>query len=409
MALPGVSIEIGSGGLGRVAATSDGVAGLILTGRATYEKDTNESGVKYDERYQISSLNDLNALGITMANNPLAAHEVQSFYAQAGEGSELHLMLVAEGTRLSEMVTSTAERQSPLAKLVESAGGRIRIVGINRLAQPEEEENNEQGIDEDAIIAAQAAQDCAESFASRIMPVRIFLPAERWKQGGTWKPSGASFNRVAMVLASDYECRREKEDGSTENPQYPAAIGLVLGRAAKAEPQQDLGRVKFGSIAAQGYFTDGTDFLEKQGEAEALNDAGYIFFMNYPGKNGCYLNGCPMATSPSDDYATLNNGRIMDKAVRIAYDTYISEIMDNVQVGEDGKLPSGVCTSFESMIENAVASLMDGQISSFKAYVDPEQNILSTSKLTVECRIVPLGVLKNIRVTLAFSNPALEK
>ena len=116
-----------------------------------------------------------------------------------------------------------------------------------------------------------------------------------------------------------------------------------------------------------------------------------------------------MACSATDDYAVLNNGRIMDKAMRIAYDTYISEIMDNVKVGDDGKLPSGVCSSFESMIENAVASLMDGQISSFKAYVNPEQKILSTSTLQVECSIVPLGVLKTIKVLLAFSNPALEQ
>lgn len=412
MALPGVEITLGSGGLGRVSATADGIAGLLLTGEeveieVTTKTETGETvntvqkTLEFGEHYQLASTKDLATLGITDKNNPLVYKEVCSFYAQSGEGAELHLMVVASDTKLSEMVSPVDT--SPLSKLIEAAAGRIKIVGVNRLIEKEENVDTEQqGIDGDAVTAAEKAQQTAENYAKKIMPFRIFLPAPKWngKMGeSTFKPSGSSYNRVAMVLCSEGKI----------GDQYPAAIGMVLGRAAKAEPQQDLGRVKFGSLAANGYFTDGSSFLQMQSLADSLNDAGYIFFLNYPGKNGCYLNGCPMACAASDDYATLNNGRIMDKAMRIAYDTYITEIMDNVKVGDDGKLPSGVCSSFESMIENAVASLMDGQISSFKAYVDPVQNILSTSTLKVECSIVPLGVLKTIRVMLSFTNPALEQ
>ncbi|MDE5575482.1 MAG: DUF2586 family protein [Bacteroidales bacterium] len=408
MALPGVKITLGNGGLGRVAATADGIAGLLLTGAAVSvdietkaENGKTETSTKVlfelNKHYQFSSTKDLTAHGITAENNPLIDREVRSFYAQAGEGVELHLLAVSKATLLTTMVDPGAD--SPLSKLIESAAGRIKVLGVNRLLPEEYEVDNTQGIDADAIEAANKAQQAAEGYAGKIMPFRLFLPAPKWNGEATMKfmPSGCSYNRVAMVLASE---------GKLQG-QFPAAIGMVLGRAAKAEPQQDLGRVKFGVMAASGYFTDGSPYLEKQGNADALNDAGYIFFMNYPGKNGCYLNGCPMACAATDDYAVLNNGRIMDKAMRIAYDTYITEIMDNVQVGDDGKLPAGVCSSFEAMIENAVASLMDGQISSFSAYVNPEQNILSTSRLDIECSLVPMGVLKNINVLLSFSNPAL--
>ncbi len=390
MALPGVYITLTGGGLGRVAATDDSVAGLILTGQA-------EESFELNKHYQFSSTKDLTAHGITAEKNPLVDHEVRSFYAQAGEGAELHLLVVSEATLLTSMVDLGAD--SPLSKLVEASAGRLKIIGVNRLITAENEVDNSQGIDNDAIEAAAKAQQAAESYAKKIMPFRILLPAPKWTgEVGTFHPSGCTYNRVAMVLASE---------GKLQD-QYPAAVGMVLGRAAKAEPQQDLGRVKFGVLAASGYFTDGSPFLEKQGLASDLNSAGFIFFLNYPGKNGCYLNGSPMACSETDDYATLNNGRVIDKAMRIAYDTYITEIMDNVKVGDDGKLPSGVCSSFEAMIENAVASLMDGQISSFSAYVNPEQNILSTSTLEIECSIVPVGVLKTINVTLGFTNPALS-
>ena len=59
------------------------------------------------------------------------------------------------------------------------------------------------------------------------------------------------------------------------------------------------------------------------------------------------------------------------------------------------------------MIENAVNSEMGSQISSFSAYVNPDQNILSTGKLEIDCKLVPMGVLREITVNLSFDNPAL--
>ncbi|MEG1573221.1 MAG: DUF2586 family protein, partial [Bacteroidales bacterium] len=198
-----------------------------------------------------------------------------------------------------------------------------------------------EGIDGDAITAADKAQQCAESYAARMMPFRLLMPAPAWtgKTEKLFKPSETSYNRVAFVLASD----------APVGTIFTAAVGMILGRAAQAEPQQNLGRVRFGSLAPKGYFTSGDDFLTKSALAQALDAAGYLIFINYPSKNGCYLNGNPTATAASDDYCELTNGRIMDKAMLIAYNTYISEIMDNIMVDAKGELSSGVCKSFEGM------------------------------------------------------------
>ncbi len=227
----------------------------------------------------------------------------------------------------------------------------------------------------------------------------MLLPAPAWN-GSTenlYKPAESSYNRVAFVLASDGAIGED----------YPAAIGMILGRAAAMEPQQSIGRVKSGAIASTGYFTSGDRYLEKSGMAESLNDAGYILFIGLTAKNGCFLNGAPMAAPASDDYNQLHLGRIIDKAMIIAYTTYITEILENIAVDEDGALPSGACKSFEGMIENAVNSEMGSQISSFSAYVNPDQNILSTGKLEIDCKLVPMGVLREITVNLSFDNPAL--
>lgn len=389
MPLPTVNIILGTGGLGQVAGTSDSVAGLLLTGKAVTGK------LELNRHYQLSSTRDLKTLGIDPATNPLADKEIKAFYAEAGEGAELHLLIASEATTLTALCDPADG--SPLCKLTDAAGGRLRLVGVNKLPPAEYEAETTQGIDADAITASAKAQQAAESYATQIRPFRLLLPAPAWT-GTTeslYKPAESSYNRVGFVLASD------------DTASHTAAVGLVLGRAARMEVQQNIGRVKSGAIAANGYFTSGDDYLSKSGLAETLHDAGYIFFMNYPTKNGCYLNGDGMAAPAADDYSTLSLGRVIDKAVVITYSTYISEILDNIRVDDKGALPAGICKNFEGMIENAVNATMGNQISRFTAYVNPAQNILSSGKLTIDCKLVPLGILREIQVNLAFENPAL--
>lgn len=387
--LPNVNIILGTGNLGRVASTDDGVVGLVLTGTAV------EGKLELNKPYALSSTRDLINLGITAESNKLLDKDIKAFYAQAGEGSELHLIVVSAATTMAQMcgVDST----SPLSKLIESAGGRIKVVGINKVTPAEYEADVTQGIDKDVIEAMQATQNCAESFAGKVYPFRVLLGAVKWngQTENLFKPADASCNRVAMVLASD-------DSGSS------AAIGQVLGRAAKVEPHQSLGRVKDGQIASSGWFTDGSTMQEKAGLGDLLHDAGYIFYRSFPTRNGCYLNSSPMCAPVTDDYSTIPNGRVIDKASIIAYSTYLSEIQGNVLVDSSGQLDAAVCKSYESMIENAIATAMQGQISNFKAYIDPRQNVLSSGTIEVQCSITPMGVTDTINVNLSLINPALQ-
>lgn len=387
MGLPNVNIKIGNGNLGRTAATSDGVAGMVLTGTAVAGK------LELNKHYQLSSTRDLTAMGMTPENNALIDKEVRAFYFAAGEGAELHLVVVAVATTLTQMCA--AELDSPLAKLIDGAGGRIKIVGVNKLPGSEYTPTITQGIDGDAITAAAAAHASILSFAKRIMPFRLLMPAPAWS-GTTdtlYKPTESSYNTVRFILASD--------DPTTKT----AAIGQVLGRNAILEPQQSDARVKSGAIATNGWFTNGKTYLELSGLADSLHDAGYTFYRSFPMKNGCYLNGNAMAAPISDDYSDMHLGRVIDKATVLVYAAYVEEICDNIILDKDGKISAGACKSYEGIVKNAVNAQMSGQISDFSAYVDPSQNILSTGVLEISCKIVPLGTIKQINVNLAFSNP----
>ena len=391
MARPNVNITLGNGNLGRSAATDDGVAALLLTGAAVSGK------LELNKHYQLSGMADLVALGATADNNSLVYKEVTAFYEQTGDGAELHLLVVAEATTLTQMCDSAAD--SPLRKLIDASGGRVRLVGVNKIPPTEYEADTTQGIDKDAITAAEKAQAVIESYAAgKVNPFRLLMPAPAFdaEVDSLFKPRESSTNAVCYVLASD------------DAVKHTAAIGRVLGRAASLSVHQSIGRVRSGSIGTDMYLTDGQSYIDADGLADILHDAGYIIPVAYPRKNGAYLNGDPAAAPVTDDYAQLRYGRTVDKARIIVYDTLIDEILDDVDTDSDGDLSAGQRTSYEGMIENAVLTQMNGEITSFAVSIPEGQNILTSETIRVVCRIQPKGVVETFEVTLEFTNPAIK-
>ncbi len=391
MARPNVNITLGNGNLGRSAATDDGVAALLLTGATVSGK------LELNKHYQLSGTADLVALGVTADNNPLVYKEVTAFYEQTGDGAELHLLVVAEATTLTQMCDSAAD--SPLRKLIDASGGRVRLVGVNKIPPTEYEADTTQGIDKDAITAAEKAQAVIESYAAgKVNPFRLLMPAPAFdaEVDSLFKPRESSTNAVCYVLASD------------DAVKHTAAIGRVLGRAASLSVHQSIGRVRSGSIGTDMYLTDGQSYIDADGLADSLHDAGYIIPVAYPRKNGAYLNGDPAAAPVTDDYAQLRYGRTVDKARIIVYDTLIDEILDDVDTDSDGDLSAGQRTSYEGMIENAVLTQMNGEITSFAVSIPEGQNILTSETIRVVCRIQPKGVVETFEVTLEFTNPAIK-
>ncbi len=390
MGRPNVKITLSNGNLGRSAVSDDGVAGLVLTGVAV------EGGLVLNKHYQLSGTADLEALKIDADNNPLAHKEIVAFYAQTGDGAELHLLVVSEATTLTQMCDTVAG--SPLRKLIDAGQGRIRLVGVNKIAPAEYDADTTQGIDKDAITAAEKAQVVIENYAEKVMPFRLLMPAPAFDAEceALFQPREASQNGVGFVLASD------------DAKAHTAAIGLVLGRAATLSVHQSLGRVKSGAVGTDIYLTDGATYRDADGLADRLHDAGYIIPIAYPRKNGAYLNGDPTAAPATDDYSQLRYGRVIDKARIIVYSTLIDEILDNVDAESDGYLSAGQCISYASMIENAVMSQMSSEIESFTCTISREQNILTSEHIEVEAQIQPKGVVSTFDVTLGFTNPALK-
>ena len=54
-------------------------------------------------------------------------------------------------------------------------------------------------------------------------------------------------------------------------------------------------------------------------------------------------------------------------------------------------------------MNGAVEMERDGELSGFKIFINPDQDVLSSSRLQVTMKIVPVGVLREIVVNIGFA------
>lgn len=384
MGLPKISFIISSAGLSLVTADIKKVPGLVVTGSTVAGKIT------IGESKQFFSLTDAQAAGITEAENPFAYKHVKDFYDYAGVGAELWLMLVSDATT---MTVSADKDEAKAAKLLNDAGGRIRVLGIVKKSTGSETITN--GLDADVTTAVVKAQALAEQFAEKYYPVRVLLSGNKFN--GTaqnlkdYKTS--NFNKVSLLLGNI--------DGTAD-----ASIGLALGRLASIPVQRNIARVQDGPVESlAAYFTNGAKTETLSTSWDDIHDKGYIFLRNYVGKAGFYFTDDPTLTAVSDDFKNLANGFVMDKLMLIAYNTLIEKLDAEIPVTEAGTIHPAIIKSWQNDIETAVNTLMtaQGELSNFKAYIDENQNVLSSNKLEVRLSPQPVGYAKNIDVYIGFT------
>ena len=392
--LPKVKITFENGALGGVSPSEDGVVGLVAHAAAvgtTFVLGT---------PYQITKLDGLTALGITSESTGVNAgvyKTVKEFYAEAPEGTKLWLMGVAASTTVPNLTDKTKNNIKPL---LEAARGAINILMVK--VSPGGTPTMQGSIDGDTLTAVANLQALADDWTeTHYAPFLSVVEAMSYNGVASGLPDlgERSDNRVAVVL------------GDTVSGSAGAAVGLVAGRLAANPVQRSLARVRSGAIASQEMYI-GTVAAEL-GDPEVAHDLGYIVPRTFVGKSGYYWSDDKLATAASDDYATIARRRTIDKAYRIAYKTLVDEIADEVPVDADGKLAAYHCKGVETAVESAIVNQMtsegnlgndpeDANDLGVQCYIDPEQNILATSRLEVGLKVKPYGYSKYINVKLGF-------
>lgn len=213
--------------------------------------------------------------------------------------------------------------------------------------------------------------------------------------------------KVSVVIGQDGAARGKAL--ATYTSKSITTLGATLGTVSSAKVSENIGWVdKFNLSNVEldtAAFGNGVAY---KGLAVSLLDTlhnfGYIFLRKFNEREGTFFNYSTTATISTSDYYTIENNRTIDKAVRSLRTVYIPQLNSPLFVRTDGKLRMDTLAYLRMIGNGALQGMLNNEeVSAFEVAIDPNQNVLSTSKLVVTVRIIPVGVAKTIEVNLSYT------
>ena len=385
--LPGVNIDINNKGLGQTNQTDDTVAGLIITGSTV----AGSGNVTAGDVYKLASLDDAIAIGIIEGStNDFAYQQIKHFYDQAGIGAELWIMLVTASIQMSTVLDITETGYA--VKLLDASGGRVRNLAVSQKSASGITVAN--GVDADVDAAVVKAQALAEAYQAKFKPLRIIVDGKDFNgtEADLKDYKTSAYNRVGILLAGV----------SGKN----AAVGLLIGRLASNPVQRSIARVRDGELGIDtAVFTNDAAIETLEASWNAIHNKGYIFLRTIAGKAGFFFTDDVTLTEDADDLSSIKRVAVIDKASLIALDVATDYINDEIPLNADGTIATSIIGNIRADIENAINVNMtdQGEISGIKIVIDPTQNIVATSTLSISMRVLPVAYSKYIDVDLGFT------
>ena len=385
-----------NGGLGRRIDGQDHISGLILS----------FSGVTSVSTYLFRTVEEAEAAGITAASHEMAHYHISEFFRVA-TGAKLYVLLAP----------SFDGSFGEIKALQQYAEGSLRQVGIL--------------LNDDTLANTMAKvgsiQMVCDELAAQNMPLSAIISPSMLTTDLTNindLPDVHEQNapRVSVCIAQDgggYGAAI-----ATRQMTSVGALGTVLGTVARSRVSDSIGWIEKYNVVSSVYPKTLTDNVTKAREMDvpaladgtlvntltpekiqALNDKGYIFLIKHVGYAGSYWNDGFSADKLTSDYAYIESNRTVDKACRGVYQALLPKISGPAYVDPDtGFLTADTVAALEALAEDPLAQMeRNGELSGYLVSIDPEQDLLGTSKLNVTIRLVPVGVLREIIVSIGLA------
>jgi hypothetical protein len=382
----------GRGGLGRALAGKDHISGIAVAIVAANIPAT-LTAAPYNVLYSVEDADDLDITYTGDASNieiDALRYQIESIYQQ-NKKAVIHLQV--------EDATAGGTVSEALKKMQNNASGEVRQAIALDPAK-------------DWAVAdltpLQAASDLLESehkplsiiYACNFVGIDVTGDDLRGLDNKNITVAyGMDGNGKGNALFADY------------NKSFTCA-GCLVGILSKAKVNENIGWVGAFNVNknADNEFdalkmANGDDFstLSKT-ELDALNAKGYVFLIKHVGKAGSYFNDSHTAVNVTDDFAYIENVRSVDKAVRESRVFLLPKLNAPLYVNEDGTLTEDTIAEFRNEASKALENMQrNGEISTFSVTIDPDQDILSSSKITIAISIVPVGVARNIVVNIGLA------
>lgn len=382
----------------------DGISGLVILSPIAAG-----STLVNEQVYEWRSMRDAEADGLTYDSAELmdlAYKHVEEFF-RLNNGVRL-FVLISTGAATFSGVFGTAV--TDLAKKVLIAGaGKIRRIGVARVTDLGTQTAGAGPAAEvlTAIPVAQALVDNEFSLYKR--PVDVIIEGHGWAGTVTAATDLRATNdakHVAVVIAQDPAVA-----GLNAGFSKYAAVGTMLGMAAKAGVNESIGWVQNSNLtdAGKGAFLDanlsgGVAASSYELDHDTLHDKGYTFAKKIAGVEGVYFNDAPTCTPQTNMVSFFRLAQTLHKAARAVRDQLLPHVNRPVEVDSStGRLATRFIAFFEAEARAALDNMVaDEELSGHQVYIDPEQDVLGTQTIEVLYEIVPYGAANAIQASIAM-------
>ncbi len=385
----GIQFTKKDGGLNRKLDGQTHISGLLI-----YGETTQSSVVVY-------SVEELETASVTASTHPVTHYHVNEFF-RMNPGAKLYVETVAESDG----------KYDEIKVMQNASGGEIRQFGICDFKN------------EALANAVTRLNEIATEFWEENMPVRSMLlsakvTAEKMTELTDLHTLNAEY--VSVVLGQD-----GAGYGAYLASTHPSisCVGAALGTLSAADLHESIAWVEKFNLVSTAYPKELTGGIDKareldvpafcdgsliggytKGQLQALYDKGYIFPVKLPGIIGRYFNDCFTATALNSDFAYIPEVGVVSEAAREIYKVLTPKISGPIYVDPDtGYIDAGNASALEGFCDDVLQDMQNaGQISGFKVYIEPDQQVLRTSKLKVILEIVPVGTLRKIIVEIGLT------
>lgn len=389
-----VIIQKVNGGLGRRNPSGDMISALIAGGVAVV------GGVQLNIAYRLKGIKDAIALGITAdydTTNTVLVFEHLNEAFRVNPDADIYLMLVAQTVSYADILDKT---KTHAKRLLQETNGDVKQLAVAY--------NPAVAVTDFTATSAAIlkAQELATEEFVQHRPVDIILEGKGYDYAAPINFRDLNCPDVSIVTGQALSIANAHASFNSY-----AAIGTALGAISYAAVNENISWVeKFnmygGSMTAAGISGDAINSIS-EGTKETLNDQGGIFFRTHTGKAGIYFNDSHTCTEITSDYAYIENNRTIKKAVRAIRSVILPRLGSPVLIDEEtGQLGPEVIKSYESDGRRALEEMLSrNEVSAIDIYMDPSQNVLSTSELAMEFELIPTGTARKIKATVGFKNP----
>ncbi len=384
-----VTINVGTSGLGRRPPNEDKISGILFFSSLP-------SGFASDDRVKkVFSLEEAEDLGITVALFPVHHYHISEFFRGNPIG-ELWIGIYA--------IPGGSYTFAEIESMVKAAAGEIRQLAVyaGALTYATSQVTTIQ-----SVINAIDGDGFKQFSVLYAANMEAITAVSGWSSVGDLRALNA--RKVTVVAA---------QDGSgtgaalyVSQSQSITAIGLALGMLSRAAVQESIG------YPAAFDLSDGTE-MEVPALANGdlwndltptalggLKDDGYLVALKrLPDYAGSFFERVPTSVPFTNDFAFIENNRVVDKAIRYIRKALIPQLNATLYLNDDGTLRADTVGYFQDLGQDQLDFMIaDGEISGGKCLVDPKQDVLSTSELAVTIKILPTAVDEFITVNIGLT------